>query len=108
MRGGDQADIVGPEYMAGQFPQTGNDSRDAGGRSWRAGIFRVADDPNNSILSDGAGGPGNLSMILKPAMCRLVPDMGRIDQGDQNIDVEQKRQGNSSRRALTISGVTTA
>jgi hypothetical protein len=41
-------------------------------------------------------------------MCRLVPDMGRIDQGDQNIDVEQKRQGNSSRRALTISGVTTA
>ena len=35
-----------------------------------------------------------------------MPNMGRIDQGDLNIDVEQKGHGSPSRSAFTFSGVT--
>jgi hypothetical protein len=44
--------------------------------------------------------------FAKPLMSGIMPDMCRVDQGDQHIDVEKEGHGNSSRSALTISGVT--
>ena len=39
-------------------------------------------------------------------MGRVVPNMARVDQRDEYVDVNKKSHGVSSRSALTISGVT--
>jgi hypothetical protein len=47
-------------------------------------------------------------MIIEPTVRGVVSNMSRINQSDQDVDVEQKRHGDSSRMALTVSSVTTA
>ncbi len=47
-----------------------------------------------------------LSVRTKPIVGRIVIDVLAIDQGDQDVDVEQDAQGSSSRRAFTVSNVT--
>jgi hypothetical protein len=48
-----QADVVGPEDMAGQRPDLGDDGGDRHGRSRRIGVFRVADDADDAVSIRG-------------------------------------------------------
>ncbi len=47
------------------------------------------------------------TLVREPSVRCVMAHMRGIDQGDENVDVEQKRHGSSSRNALTISSVTT-
>ncbi len=107
MRGIRQADVVGPEGVAGQAPQLGNNGADSGGGARRARIFRIADDADDAVLRQRAGRLGVAALVLEPTMGGIMRDMRRVYQGDEDIDVEQERHGASSRRALTVSSVTT-
>src|SRR5215469_6738327 len=106
MLSADQAYVVGPEHVAWQCPQLGNDGRDDSRRSRRAGIFWMAGDPNDAVLGQRASRPGLPALFNEPAVRGVMPDMGRINEGDEHIDVEQEGQSNSSRSALTVSSVT--
>ena len=57
----------------------------------------MPDDAQYAIFSQRAGGPG-LLMNRKSVMRRIVLNVRRVDQGDQQLDIEQKgHQGSSSR-----------
>ena len=66
----------------------------------------MADDADEAIFREWAGAPAVTGVWAEPVVGRLVVEVLAIDQGDQNIDVQQDAQGSSSRRAFTISRVT--
>ncbi len=99
---------AGPEDVTGQIPQAAKHCCDNGGRSRCVRVPRIAHDPQHTILSDRAGRPVHAALLGEPPMHLGMADMGRIDQCDQDIHVQQKSHGVSSRSVLTISSVTTA
>ena len=62
---------------------------------------------DHAVLGQRAGGPGFLAPLLEPMVRGVMSDMRRINKGDDDVDVEQECQGDSSRSALTVSSVTT-
>ena len=92
-----QGYVVRPEGMPGDFLQLQNRRRYGRRRTWR-GITSVTQNAQCAIFSQRAGSPGTACGLRKPVMSPVVVDMYRVDQGDQNIYIEQKsHQGSSSR-----------
>lgn len=48
----------------------------------------MPDDANNPIFGEGTCRPGCPASSLKPVMRRIMTDMSRIEQGDQDVDVQ--------------------
>ncbi|MEI9850570.1 MAG: hypothetical protein WDN24_06565 [Sphingomonas sp.] len=67
----------------------------------------MTDDPDHAVFGHRAGRPGTAAFALEPAMRRIMPDVRRVDERDQDVDVDEKGHGSSSRRVFTISCVTT-
>jgi hypothetical protein len=72
----------------------------------RVGVVRVTDNADDPILRERARRPRLGPCLAKPPVGRVVPNMGRVNQGNQHIDVDKKSHDNSSRNSLTISVVT--
>jgi hypothetical protein len=71
-------------------------------------VFRMADDSDNAVLGQRARGPGFLDELLEPTVRGVMSNMRGINKGNDDVDVEEECQGDSSRSALTVSSVTTA
>jgi len=85
----EDADRVGPETMpfhAGQFCQYVSDPRHRQPRIW---ISRLAQDTETPVFCNGARRPSESLIMLEPEMRERVKFMCRIDERDQDIDVEQ-------------------
>ncbi len=87
-----QADVVRSEDVAIQPTHLRHDRRHRGRRPRRPRIARMADNADNAILRQRARGPRRPPLVLEPAMHRVVAHMGRIDQCNQHIHVQQKPQ----------------
>lgn len=102
-----QGNIVGPESVSGQLSersqQVGDNRRRAGG-IW---ISRMADNTQNSIFRQWAGRPSSVSPGFKPGVRTVMLHVNGVDQGDQDVHIQQKPgHGNSSRSLCTNSDVT--
>src|SRR5208282_4574453 len=97
----DQANVVGPEDVARQCPNLSDDSGDGGRRPWGARIIGMADDTNDAVFSQRAGGPALASLGFKPAVRGLMTHMSRINEGDHDVDIKQECHSDSSRSAFT-------
>lgn len=92
--------------MTGKPAQFHNDCGNFGGCTGRIWIFGMADYADDAVLGHRAGGPGGVANGAEPDTGIIMGGMAEIDQRDQNIDVEQKGHGSASRKALTVSSVT--
>lgn len=61
---------------------------------------RVARNANERGLGQGAGGPADIAMLGKPTAGSAVVEMIGPGQGEQDIDVQQRRQVRAHRRAV--------
>src|SRR3990172_8888085 len=67
-------------------------------------VRRVAQHAHKAVLGDRAGGPALGAMVREPIVRHLVMHVGRIEQGNQYVDVEQydaAHRAYSSRSSLT-------
>jgi hypothetical protein len=101
-----QTEVILPEDMAGESPQSHDDRHGIGRRANRIRIFWVADDADDTIFGQRAGRPRRRPSGTKLSAGDVMPDFNRVNQGDQHIDVEKKGHASSSRSALMISDVT--
>jgi len=91
-----QTDLVWPEFMAREGNKAHYGLDDYGGCGLRVEVSRISDDPQDTVFSQRACGPDLLANGLQPAVRRVVLDVRRIDQRNENIHVEQKPAHNSS------------
>jgi hypothetical protein len=103
----EQGYIVGPESVAGQFPERRQHRGHDRGRTGTIRISRMAHNAQNSIFRQRAARPRLMALCRKPVVRAIVQHMSGIDQGDQNVYVEKKSgHGSSSRSCCTSSEVT--
>lgn len=81
--------IVGPELMTAQRAQKGEDFCNRRRSPRGVGIARMADDTENAVFCERTGGPGFLSGCGKPIVRAVMLHMKRVDEGDQDIYIEQ-------------------
>ena len=102
-----QGNVIRPKNMSGQFCERG---QQLGDRGWRAGavrISRMTDNTKNAIFSQRTSCPGAVARSGEPQMRAVVQQVTGIDQGNQNVYVEEELgQDNSSRSCCTKSDVT--
>jgi hypothetical protein len=99
--------IVRPEGMSGQFSKRSQQIGHSRGRAGRIRISRMADDAQNSVFCQRTRGPSLMSFRRKPGVRAVVQNVGRIDQGDQDVHVQKApRHRSSSRSRCTSSEVT--
>jgi len=103
----EKSEVVRPEFVAGKASQAGNHFGHRRRSSWRVRVPRMSDNPEHAVLGQRTGGPCLSAQCREPFMGPVVLNVRRINQGDQDIHIEQKpNQGNSSRSRCTSSEVT--
>ena len=102
-----QTDIFCPEAVAWRLTKQTQDSQYSRNIPWSVRVARMAGDAYETIFGNRTGRPDPSVLFSKPAMGGFMMDVHRISQGKKQIDVQKiGRQGVSSRRRLTSSGVT--
>ena len=92
------ADVVGPEVMPRKRTQCCKRLSNGTWRAWRVGVLRVTDDAQKTVLRDRACSETSLANAGEPFVCQIVLHVRRVDERNQNIDVQQEcRHGCSSR-----------
>ena len=70
-----------------------------------ARIARMAKDTNDAVLRDRTGSPTCATLVPEPFNSARIIDMILIEHCDEDVNVEEERQGVSSRNRLTNSSV---
>lgn len=91
--------IVGPKRMARQLPECGQQLGNGSGRTRRVWISGMADNAQHPVFRERTSGPGLLTLRSKPFVRRVVSNVSRIDQGNQDIDIQQEPGHGSSSRS---------
>ena len=76
--------------MRGRCCRAKEPQRRPGGHGAR--VARLAEDTDEAVLGDGAGRPAVADLLLEPSSALLVQDVIAIQEGQQNVDVEQCAQ----------------
>ena len=84
----EQADLLGPEGMAGMAAGLGLTGRHLLGRL-RIGIGGLRHDPHPTGLRQGAGGPALVEIPLQPGAGGGMHHVGTVEQGDDHIHGQQ-------------------
>src|SRR5579864_2383295 len=97
-----QRDVVRPECVPAAAAEDPEPFEDV---CWRRGCLRVgrmrqhAEEP---VLSQRAGRPADAALLCKPAVGRLVVYVLGVEEGDEDVDIEERHAAHgSSRRRLT-------
>ena len=88
-------------FRGDQLSQDVADPRHRQAGKWIAGLAEKAQAP---VFGDGAGGPAVVAIMLEPEMRVRVKLVGGIDQGDQDVDVQQGRLAESAARSPLAAG----
>ena len=74
--------------MTAESPKGGKYFGNRCGITGRIGITGMAHDAEDAIFGQRTGGPGLLPLSGEPVVRPVVLDVGRVNEGDQDIDVE--------------------
>ena len=88
-----EAEVIAPETMAGQGAQFSEDQRNCSWRTRRIRRPHVPDDAQDPILGYRASRPRSTANCPDPAMCGAMGNVARIDQRNEDVDVEQVCRG---------------
>lgn len=89
--------VVGPELVAGHGGEAGEERARGLGGTRATGVGRVAEDAENRVFRDGAGGPAGVRVGFEKGLGGHVVGIGRIEQADEHVDVEQVHQRGRAR-----------
>lgn len=94
----EDADIVGPEVMAGLSEEFGEQLRNGRRVAWRIRIALVAENAQDGVFGERAAGPSLTAGAREPSVRVVVMNMSWIEKSDQDVYVQQEcGHGKSSR-----------
>lgn len=98
------ADVTRPEFMTTKPLAEFGQNR--GGVSRRQGtrICRRTEDPAKTVFGNRAGGPTeSRAMGTQPTVCRIVMQVGLVDECDEEVDIKEVGQTPSFSRISSTS-----
>ena len=102
-----ERNVIGPKIVSGQSAQHCQQFCNRGGCARGVRIAGVRYDSQDTVFRERAGSPGFPPRDRKPLVGPVVLNMSRVDQRDEDIDIDQEPfQRSSSRNWCTSSDVT--
>ena len=99
-----QGDVIGPEHVVAALPERREAPRDLRGPLGGRGVGGVRQDAHDPVLRQRTRRPTRGAVGAEPDVGRLVMDVVRIEQRDEEVDVEEGWTAHvSSRSRLTRS-----
>ncbi len=103
----EQGQIVEPKFVPRKGSEDCKQFRDCRRCPWRVWVSRMSHNPQNPIFGQWACSPRSMALSAEPVVGPIVLDVGRIDERDQYIHVEEEPgHGSSSWSWRTSSEVT--